>query len=82
ATSTYNRNIPPPSTPPEQEILYIPDHPEEEVLEKTGVQDNLSFQEEETEINVEQSTGTSSSSSYVFPPTEKNLAITLLLLIL
>ncbi|XP_055944064.1 lachesin-like [Argiope bruennichi] len=84
ATSSYNKNIPPPSTPPEQGIIpYIPDQPEEEVPEKTGIQDNLSFQEEETEISVEQSTGTSSSSlSNLFPPKEQILAITLLLLVL
>ncbi|GFR00285.1 hemicentin-1 [Trichonephila clavata] len=56
ATSSYNKNIPPTSTLPDQEILNIPVEPEMEVLEKAGIQDNLSFQEEETEISVEHST--------------------------
>lgn len=62
STNVFNRNIPLTSTSPDLTLLKVPDYTEEDILPKADIQDDLSLlQEQETEISIGHSTGSSCS---------------------
>ncbi|XP_054710344.1 lachesin-like [Uloborus diversus] len=83
ATSVFNRNSPPTSISPEETVqkITVTEDIDEEILSNIGIQDDLSQLEEETEISIAHSTGSSSTPKFLLMKKELWLILPAFLII-